>query len=364
MRESPTHSGTGADLLGRDPEALARLFEELGEKRFRAMQLFRWIHARRARSFDQMTDLSVPLRRRLAASFTLGRPEARQVQTSADGTRKYLFALHDGGSVESVFMPEQRRVTFCISPQIGCALDCRFCLTARMGLTRNLSAGEIVGQVLELLDDNARRIEGRVVNIVMMGMGEALHNYEQAVAAVRLLADPQGVGIPRRRITLSTAGLAPAIDRLAAEPVRPRLAVSLNATTDEVRSRLMPINRRYPLATLLEACARFPMAPRERLTFEYVLLKDVNDTPEDPPRLAALMGRHRVRAKVNLIPFNAGGGLTFEEPDAAVVSRFRDRLLALGVPSSIRRNRGRDVAAACGQLALTGASGAPPTHKR
>jgi len=363
MHTTTPPPGTGTDLLGREREDLARLVEGIGEKRYHALQLYRWIYARRALSFDRMTDLSRAFRERLASSFSLGRPVARQAQVSTDGTRKYLFDLAGGGSVESVFMPEERRVTFCISSQIGCALDCRFCLTAQMGLSRNLTTGEIVGQVLALLDDNEARLEGRVVNIVMMGMGEALHNYDQTVAAVRLLADPDGVGIPRRRITLSTAGLAPAITRLAAEPVRPRLAISLNATTDDVRSRIMPINRKYPLATLLDACAGYPMAPRERLTFEYVLLSGINDTPADPRRLAALMNRHRLRAKVNLIPFNAGAGLPFGEPAAAVARRFRDELLDRGVPASIRNNRGRDISAACGQLALAGPEGPAATHK-
>jgi 23S rRNA (adenine2503-C2)-methyltransferase len=345
------------DLLGIDLADLERVVESLGEKRFHARQIYRWIYARRVESFDLMTDLSRPLREQLAARFRLCWPQVVRIQESADGTRKYLMAALSGGEVESVCIPEEDRLTCCISPQIGCALDCRFCLTAQLGFVRNLTAGEIVGQVLVLLRDNAARQAGRPVNIVMMGMGEALHNYDQSIAAVRLLADPGGAGIPRRRITLSTAGMAPGILRLAAEPVRPKLAVSLNATTDEIRSRLMPINRKFPLATLLDACRRYPLAPRERLTFEYVLLRGVNDSAQDPPRLAALLNRHQLRAKVNLIPFNEGAGLAFAEPAAESVRRFRDDLLALGVPVSIRKNRGRDISAACGQLAL---AGAPP----
>ncbi|HEY3174785.1 MAG TPA: 23S rRNA (adenine(2503)-C(2))-methyltransferase RlmN [Candidatus Polarisedimenticolia bacterium] len=346
-----------SELLGADLPALEHLVEGLGEKRFHARQIYHWVYARRVESFERMTSLSRPLREKLAGGHTLSRPRVVKVQESSDGTRKYLMAAPGGGQVESVWIPEEDRLTFCISPQIGCALDCHFCLTAQLGLVRHLTAGEIVGQVLVLLDDNATRARGRPVNIVMMGMGEALHNYDNAVAAVRLLADAGGVGIPRRRITLSTAGMAPGILRLAAEPVRPRLAVSLNATTDAIRSRLMPVNRRYPLDTLLDACRRYPLAPRERLTFEYVLLRGINDSAVDPPRLAALINRHQLRAKVNLIPFNEGGGLDFAEPSTESVQAFRDDLLALGVPVSIRRNRGRDISAACGQLALTAAAG-------
>ena len=354
---SATVSSRRLGLLGLELTELGALVDRLGERRFHALQIYRWIYARRAISFDQMTDLPVALRRRLADHCSLDRPRVVSVQESADGTRKYLLHPAKGSTrgedgVEAVFMPEPRRATLCISPQIGCALDCRFCLTAQLGLVRNLPAGDIVGQALALLEDNAGRIQGRPVNIVMMGMGEALHNYDQAVAAVRLLADARGVGIPARRITLSTAGMAPGIRRLAAEPVRPRLAVSLNATTDEVRSRIMPINRKYPLDHLLEACRAWPLGPRERLTFEYVLLGGVNDSPEDPRRLAALMRRHALRAKVNLIPFNPGGGLSFREPAPGVSERFRSALVALGVPASIRKNRGRDISAACGQLAL------------
>ena len=333
---------------------LTRLLSAAGGRPFHARQVYRWIYARRATGFDVMSDLPRETRGLLSAGHRIERPAIRTVQQSSDGTRKYLLTAPSGGEVESVFIPEPSRITFCISPQIGCALDCRFCLTAQLGLVRHLAAGEIVGQVLALLEDNQQRIGDRPVNLVMMGMGEALHNYDQALAAVRLLADPQGVNIPRRRITLSTAGLAPAIVRLGEEPVRPRLAVSLNATTDAIRSRLMPINRKYPLDALLDACGRFPLAPRERLTFEYVLLRGINDTPHDPRRLAALMRRHRIRAKVNLIPFNAGGPLEFEEPAPETVRRFRDDLLSLGVPASIRKNRGRDISAACGQLALVG----------
>ena len=340
------------DLVGLDLPALERVMESLGEKRYHASQIYRWIYSRRVDSFDGMTDLSRRTRGRLAEAFSARRPRVARVQESSDGTRKYLLEGLRGGKIEAVAIPEPRRVTFCISPQIGCALDCHFCLTASMGLVRHLEPGEIVGQVLELIEDNAERIGSRPVNIVMMGMGEALHNYDNSMAAVRLLADPQGVAIPARRITLSTAGMVPGILRLASEKVRPRLAISLNATTDEVRSRIMPINKRYPLATLMDACRSYPLGARERLTFEYVLLGGVNDTPDDPARLVSLVGRHAIKAKINLIPFNPAAGLGYVEPQESSVRRFRDHLLAHGLPVSIRKNRGRDISAACGQLAV------------
>ena len=353
--------GTPIDLLGLDLSELTRVVESLGEQSFHARQIYHWIYARRVTAFGQMTNLSRALRERLEGGHTLGLPRVLKIEESSDGTRKYLFAPVSGGQVESVYIPEERRVTFCISPQIGCALDCHFCVTARLGFVRNLTSGEIVSQVLTLLSDNESRTADRPVNIVMMGMGEALHNYDNAVAAFRLLADPHGVGIPRRRITFSTAGLAPGILRLAAEPVRPRLAISLNATDDKTRSRLMPINRKYPLDTLLEACRKYPLAPRERITFEYVLLRGINDGAADPRRLASLVNRYQLRAKVNLIPFNAGSEIAFSEPAPETVRRFRDELLLLGVPASIRANRGRDISAACGQLALQGAAGVEAT---
>jgi len=352
------------ELLGLELPALTEMVLEMGEKPFRARQIHHWVYARGAAFFDAMTDLPDVFRKRLAEEFSLERPRVVRAQISTDGTRKYLFAPRAGGEVEAVFMPEERRVTFCISPQIGCALDCAFCLTAQMGLTRNLTAGEIVGQVLVLREENRERIAGRPINIVMMGMGEALHNYDASLAAVRLLADPEGIAIPLRRITLSTAGWAAGIRKLAGEKVRPRLAISLNATTDVVRSKLMPVNRRYPIDDLLDACRAIPLGPRERLTFEYVLLHGINDAPQDPIRLAALARKHRLKIKVNLIPFNPGGGLPYTEPSEAAVKQFREELIARGIPASVRKNRGRDIDAACGQLALASspAPGGPPLN--
>ena len=337
------------NLYGLDRAALAALLAEHRAEAFHAGQIFRWVY--RFRRFDpaEWTDLPRLLRTRLAESARVdpgtiaGRAEAK------DGTVKYRLALPGGGTAEAVSMVQHGRATLCLSSQVGCALDCAFCLTGRMGLSRNLLAGEIVGQVARIQED--RRLEGEPFNVVFMGMGEPLHNYDQVLAAVRLLADPEGFGLSHRRITVSTAGLAPGIERLAAERVRPRLAVSLNATTDATRDRLMPINRKYPMARLLQACREFALATGDRFTFEYVLLRGVNDADADVERLARIVRGHQ--AKLNLIPFNpVPGWLDYAPTPKPRVEAIRDRLLSRGVPVSIRWSRGAEARAACGQLAL------------
>jgi 23S rRNA (adenine2503-C2)-methyltransferase len=352
---TPRGAGARASLIGLSLDDLARVVGALGEPAYRAKQIFEWIYARRARGFEEMTSLPRSLRERLAERHSLDRPAVKKVEISSDGTKKYLHEM-PGASAESVLMPEDRRTTFCLSSQAGCALDCRFCLTATMGFVRHLTPGEIVAQAMAMLEEP--EAAGRSPNVVFMGMGEPLHNYDGVMAAFRLLTDPAGLAIPRRKVTLSTAGLVPGIRRLAAETRRPRLAISLNATTDEVRSEIMPINRKYPLAELLEAAAAFPLAPRERLTFEYVMLEGLNASTADAKRLAALVRRHRLRAKVNLIPFNPGGGLGYEAPPRSDIRAFADHLTASAIPCSIRKNRGRDISAACGQLAV--GPSAPP----
>jgi len=283
--------------------------------------------------------------------------------TADDGTVKYGLTLPGGGTVETVFMVQRDRVTICASSQVGCALMCGFCLTARMGLIRHLTAGEIVGQIARIQEDQDLR--DRPFNIVFMGMGEPLHNYDGVIAAVRLLVDRAGFALAKRRITISTSGLAPEIERLAEEPVRPRLAVSLNATTDAVRDQIMPVNRKYPLARLLSACRRFARTTGEKFTFEYVLLAGVNDTDADVVRLARLLRANP--AKLNLIPFNeVPGWLPFRAPGRERVVAIRDRLLALGLPVSIRYSRGATARAACGQLAVLSdlaASALPPSRE-
>jgi len=337
------------NLYGLSREALAAPLEALGARGYAAGQVYRWMYGRRVLDPARWTDLPLPLRQRIAETCRVdpGRIEGRT--EAPDGTLKVRIALHDGRAVEAVHMVQAGRVTLCLSSQAGCALGCTFCLTGTMGLLRHLDPGEIVGQVALLQED--RGLAGDRFNIVFMGMGEPLHNYEAVLAAFRLLTDPEGFALSRRRITLSSAGLAPAIERLAEEPKGPRLAVSLNATTDLQRDRLMPINRKYPLERLLAACRTFARAHGDRFTFEYVLLHGVNDSDADVDRLGRILARHP--AKLNLIPFNAvPDRLPFHPPPRARVVEIRDRLLARGLPVSIRWSRGAEVRAACGQLAV------------
>ncbi|MCU1339542.1 MAG: radical enzyme Cfr family [Bryobacterales bacterium] len=277
----------------------------------------------------------------------MGIPEVEREFDSADGTKRYLLKLADGKTVETVWMPEGDRSTVCISSQVGCPVDCKFCLTALMGLERSLTAGEIVGQVLRVAAD--RGLEAKVdrLNIVMMGQGEPLLNLGNVIKATRLLTDPQGMAISPRRITLSTSGIIPKIQELAREPVRPKLAISLNASTEDQRRALMPITRKYHLNDLLEACRRYPLRPWEKLSFEYVLLKGVNDTDADARRVVKLLSR--LNAKVNLIALNPGPGIPFETPDPARVIAFQ-AIVRRALPCFIRKPRGLDVYAACGQL--------------
>jgi 23S rRNA (adenine2503-C2)-methyltransferase len=336
------------NLYGKSRDELGVLLAPLTGRAFHARQLFGWLYARGASDFGAMSNLPRPLREALAARFTIRTPARERRECSADGTVKYRLRLEDGKAVESVTIPEARRITFCISSQVGCPLGCEFCLTAKMGLVRNLAPGEIAGQVALLAAEHD--LSANDYNIVFMGMGEPLNNYEAVMGAFRLLTDPEGFAIAPRHITLSTAGVVPGIRRLAGELSRPRLAVSLSATTDELRDRLMPINRAYPLAVLFQAIREFPLPPRQRVTLEYVLLRGLNDSLEDAARLASLVGAARV--KVNLIPYNEGAGEEFSPPPAAAARAFRDRLLDRGVPASLRKRRGADISAACGQLAI------------
>jgi 23S rRNA (adenine2503-C2)-methyltransferase len=324
---------------------LADLETALGaeEPKFRARQLYQAVYRHRTTDLRSVSNLPKPLRERLP----LGLPEIERVFDSTDGTRRYLLRLADGKTVETVWMPEGERSTICISTQVGCPVDCKFCLTALLGLERNLTAGEIVGQVLRVAAD--RGVEANVdrLNIVMMGQGEPLLNLAAVVKATRLLTDPEGVAISPRRITLSTSGIIPKIEDLAKEPVRPKLAISLNASTEEQRRELMPITRKYHLRELMEACARYPLRPWEKLTFEYVLLKGVNDTDADARRVVKLLAN--LNAKVNLIALNPGPGIPFETPEPQRVASFQS-ILRRSLPTFIRKPRGLDVFAACGQL--------------
>jgi 23S rRNA (adenine2503-C2)-methyltransferase len=339
------------DLGNLDRPALEAALAERGHERFRARQIFRWIYRHGVTDVTAMTDLSHELREGLVRDFRLTTPELVARERSSDGTEKFLLALEDGRRIESVFIPDTPAMTFCISTQVGCAMACAFCLTGRMGLIRNLTAGEIAGQVRVLV--NALGMRDKPFNIVLMGMGEPLHNYDETMRALRILNDEHGFAVPMRRVTLSTVGLLPALERLAREPLMPNLAISLHAPTDAVRGQLVPLNRKYGVREIIEACERFPLAKRRRITFEYVLLAGVNDSPDAARRLARLLSG--VKSKVNLIPLNAAPGIPFERPSDEVVDRFAKILADHRLVVSVRKSRGRDIRAACGQLIVEGA---------
>jgi 23S rRNA (adenine2503-C2)-methyltransferase len=340
------------DLAGLERPALEQTLADLGVPRFRGRQIFHWIHRRGVDDFNQMTNLGADVRARLGQGFRAETPELILRQTSADGTTKFLLALGDRRQIESVYIPDTPAQTFCISTQVGCAMACTFCLTGKMGLIRQLTAGEIAGQVRVLA--HATGLAGSPFNIVLMGMGEPLHNYEPTMQALRILADDQGLGVHPRRVTLSTVGILPALERLATEAVMPNLAISLHGTTDAQRSALVPLNRRYPIADLIDACRRFPVRRRSRITFEYVMLAGVNDTLDDARRLSRLLGD--LRAKVNLLPLNEAAGIPFTRPSDEQVNAFARVLADRGVAVSVRKSRGRDIRAACGQLIVEGAT--------
>jgi 23S rRNA (adenine2503-C2)-methyltransferase len=378
------------ELLGKSRDELREWLAGIGEPAYRGDQIYRALYQERNFEIAKMTVLPAELRERLAREATITLPVVRQRYFSKDGSVRYLFGLGEKeriytensentedtekrrpkrnsaerpASVEAVWMPSEKRQTICISTQAGCAVDCQFCMTAQLGLIRNLTAGEIVGQILVALKENEekervnaetqsaqRSPDKKQTNVVLMGQGEPLLNFENVMAAMRIVLDAKGVGLAPKHVTLSTSGIVPGIEKLAKEAVRPKLAISLNASNDEQRDMLMPINKKYPLAALLAACKNFPTGSREYITFEYVLLGGVNDTAEDARRVARLMsGLGRV--KVNLIPWNPGA-LAYKEPTEEAVAEFHRVLLEKGVPAFTRYSRGRDVMAACGQLAL------------
>ena len=335
------------NLIGLAPDALAEFFTGIGEKPFRARQIMRWAYGRGVLDFQEMTDISLRLRKELRQIATLEIPSADRVEESADGTRKWLVNVGGGQAVETVYIPEPNRATLCISSQAGCAMDCPFCATGHSGFNRNLKAAEILGQVL--LANRELGSPSAITNVVFMGMGEPLANYREVVPVARLLTDDFGLGLSRRRVTISTVGLVPQIRRLAKD-CNVALAVSLHAPTDALRDELVPINRRHPIAELLQACWRYAegLASRQ-ITFEYVMLAGVNDSLDEAARLAALL-RDRP-AKVNLIPFNSFPGAAYRCSAPEVIDRFCTHLRSRGVVATIRRTRGDDIAAACGQLA-------------
>ena len=352
---APSTRNTRPDLAELDRLGLEAALDERGQERFRARQIFGWVYRKGVTDIQEMTNLPRGLRDALETEFTLTTPAIASRERSSDGTEKFLLTLGDGRRIESVFIPDTPAMTFCISTQVGCAMSCAFCLTGKMGLVRNLTAGEIAGQVRVLA--GALDMRSTVFNIVLMGMGEPLHNSDETMKALRILADEHGLAVNPRRVTLSTVGLLPALERLAHEPLMPNLAISLHAPTDLQRGELVPINRKYGIAEIIDACRRFPLRRRCRITFEYVLLAGVNDSPEDARRLARLLAG--VKSKVNLIPLNAAAGIPFERPTDGAVDRFAKILAERGVTVSVRKSRGRDIRAACGQLIVEGQKQSP-----
>ena len=328
---------------------LNELREVLGpdQPAYRAKQLYDALYRAQASDLIQISTLPARTREELAERHAVGLPEVARVYDSADGTRRFLLRLSDDKTVETVLMPEGERDTLCISSQVGCPVDCKFCMTALLGLERSLTAGEIVGQVLLVARENQLRQDGGRLNIVMMGQGEPLLNLPNVLKATRILLDPAGFALSPRRITISTSGIIPKIDELGREPVRPKLAISLNASTEETRRELMPITRKYHLKDLLEACRRYPLRPWEKLTFEYVLLKGVNDTDADARRVVKLLAN--LNCKVNLIALNPGPEIPYETPDPPRVIAFQ-QILRRSLPCFVRKPRGLDIYAACGQL--------------
>ena len=350
-----TREPSRVDLAELDRSALEAALQARGHERFRARQIFRWIYRRGVADVEAMTDLPLDLRAALASDFAFTTPQIAARERSVDGTEKFQLRLADGRQIESVFIPDTPAMTFCISTQVGCAMACGFCLTGKMGLVRSLTAGEIVGQVRVLA--TALDLHEKPFNIVLMGMGEPLHNYDETMKALRILADEHGLALPPRRVTLSTVGLLPALERLAREPLMPNLAISLHAPTDAQRGQLVPINKKYGIAEIIDACKRFPLKKRSRITFEYVLLAGVNDSHEDARRLARLL--RDVKSKVNLIPLNPAAGIPFERPSDEAINRFAKILADRGVTVSVRKSRGRDIRAACGQLIVEGQKRSP-----
>jgi 23S rRNA (adenine2503-C2)-methyltransferase len=338
------------DVAELESGELENTLQERGIQRFHARQLYRWVYRRGVTDFDLMTDLARPLRARLSEEFVVSTPQIVSDETSVDGTRKFVLELADGRRIESVFIPDTPSMTFCISTQVGCAMSCGFCLTGKMGLVRNLTAGEIAGQVRVLARET--RLLDAPFNIVLMGMGEPLHNYDSTMKALRILHSEHGLAVSPRRVTLSTVGIVPGLEKLASEPLMPNLAISLHATTDEARTRLVPPNRKYPLAEILDVCRRFPLKKRNRITFEYVLLDGVNDSPDDARRLVRLLAG--IKAKVNLIPLNPAPGIPYQRPSDARVDRFAQILADRHITVSVRKSRGQDIRAACGQLIVEG----------
>jgi 23S rRNA (adenine2503-C2)-methyltransferase len=342
----PTVRMSSTNLLDLSPAEMEELAQTLGAPRYRGRQLAQWIFVKGVTDLEAMTDLPRDFRAALAAQGSVDAPEVERRTPSQDGSQKLVLRFGDGARVQAVLMPDADRLTLCVSTQVGCGFGCAFCYTGTMGLERNLSAGEIVGQVMAAREGLAPGT--RITHIVYMGMGEPLANYTATVKSLRLLTDPQAFAFSPRRITVSTVGLVTGIERLAKENLRVNLAVSLHATSNEIRDRIMPVNKGFAIEELLAACRRFPLPFRQRMTFEYVLLEDVNDSAEDARRLVKLL--KGIRGKVNLIPFNDWEGSSFARPPMARILDFQTVLLEHGIRATVRWSKGEDIGAACGQL--------------
>jgi len=338
------------DFFGLTRDELERiLIEQFQAPAYRAGQIFQWVYKQGVYDFSQMTNISAALRNSLAALIKFPAPLTVQRQISKDGTRKYLFELDKGNAIEAVMIKQPARMTLCLSSQVGCGMGCTFCRTATMGFQRHLSAGEIMRQVRGVIDD-AKQFGDKFSNVVFMGMGEPLHNLKGVVSAVKILTDPMGLGIGPRKITVSTSGLVPAIEKFGQANLDVNLAVSLNATTDEVRTRIMPVNKAFPIDKLLGALRSYPLKPRKKITIEYVMLHGINDTDADLRRLPRLL--EGIPSKVNLIPYNPNAGLGFLAPPKETVQKWHSTLTGKGVDAFVRWSKGQDISAACGQLAV------------
>jgi 23S rRNA (adenine2503-C2)-methyltransferase len=338
------------DLKNLSPSELTEFLKSFRKERYRSIQILRWLYQKGVQSFDEMTNLSKTFRQELSQVGFISTLHLLHLEEAKDGTKKFLFQLEDGNRIESVLIPDKTRLTLCLSTQVGCAFRCQFCLTGKIGWKRDLKASEIINQILavrEMVPDKTS-----ITNIVLMGMGEPLANYENTVKALELMVHPDAFKFSSRRVTLSTVGLLPGLERLSKEKVQFRLAISLNATDEETRSHLMPINRRYPLIKLLEACRNFPLRPRARITFEYVMVDGINDSPQDAKRLLRLL--KGIPSKINLIPLNGAPEIPFNRPSDENVKRFQEILMEGGLTAIVRTSKGAEISAACGQLQAKG----------
>jgi 23S rRNA (adenine2503-C2)-methyltransferase len=338
------------DLRNLNSSELEAFIASFGKERYRTTQILRWLYQKGVHSFDEMTNLSKKFRKELTKVSFISNLHPSRIEEARDGTKKFLFELEDKNRVESVLIPDKDRLTLCISTQAGCAFGCKFCLTGKMGWKRNLTTSEILNQILAVRET----LDGKrsITNIVLMGMGEPLANYENTMKAIELMLHPDAFKFSSRRVTLSTVGLLPEMERMAKERIRFRLAISLNATDEETRSHLMPVNRRYPLKKVLDLCRKFPLQPRSRITFEYVMVKDINDSPRDAKRLLKML--KGIPSKVNLIPLNEAPGIPFKRPSDETVREFQEILMEGGLTAIVRASKGAEISAACGQLSGKG----------